>query len=192
RLLPKREDLIVAVAVGDAERKERAQSLQAAMMMFNQVPQMTQFFQPQNAYNLGVQILEAMGIYDVENFATPLDQVPPPQPNPAEELQLQMLQATLQETQAKTQKLVSDTMQEAQLFEFEQFKAADDVSIRKEESMSKQDLMVDQMRIEERKLQIEETKLRLKEMELRLKEQEIMIEAQLESSQQRPVGLGRS
>lgn len=192
RLLPKREDLIVAVAVGDAERKERAQSLQAAMMMFNQVPQMTQFFQPQNAYNLGVQILEAMGIYDVENFATPLDQVPPPQPNPAEELQLQMLQATLQETQAKTQKLVSDTMQEAQLFEFEQFKAADDVSIRKEESMSKQDLMVDQMRIEERKLQIEETKLRLKEMELRLKEQEIMIEAQLESNQQRPVGLGRS
>lgn len=192
KLLPKREDLIVAVAVGDAERKERAQSLQTAMMMFNQVPQMTQFFQPNNAYMLGVQLFESMGIYDVENFITPLDQVPPPQPNPAEELQIQMMQVQIQESQAKTQKLVSDTMQEAQLFEFEQFKAADDVNIRKEESLSKQDLMVDQMRIEERKLQIEETKLRLKEMELRLKEQEIMVEAQLEASQQRPVGLGRS
>ncbi|MGL5014213.1 MAG: portal protein [Bacteroidales bacterium] len=192
RLLPKREDLIVAVAVGDAERKERAQSLQSAMMMFNQVPQMTQFFQPNNAYMLATQLFESMGIYDVENFITPLDQIPPPQPNPAEELQLQMLQAQLQDVQAKTQKVVSDTMQEAQLFEFEQFKAADDVNIRKEESLSKQDLMVDQMRIEERKLQIEESRLRLKEMELRLKEQEIMIEAQLESSQQRPVGLGRS
>lgn len=192
RLLPKRDDLIVSVAVGDAERKERAQSLQSAMMMFNQVPQMTQFFQPNNAYMLATQLFESMGIYDVENFITPLDQVPPPQPNPAEELQLQMLQASLQEVQAKTQKLVSDTMQEAQLFEFEQFKAADDVNIRKEESMSKQDMMADQIRIEERKLQIEETKLRLKEMELKLKEQEIMIEAQLEANQQRPVGLGRS
>lgn len=192
KLLPKREDLIVSVAVGDAERKERAQSLQSAMMMFNQVPQMTQFFQPNNAYMLATQLFESMGIYDVENFITPLDQVPPPQPNPAEELQLQLMQAQLQESQAKTQKMVSDTMQEAQLFEFEQFKAADDVNLRKEESLSKQDLMVDQMRVEERKLQIEETKLRLKEMELRLKEQEIMIEAQLESSQQRPVGLGRS
>lgn len=199
RLLPKRNDMIVAVAVGAAERQERTQALQMAMMTFNQVPQMTDFFQQNNAYMLMVQLLESMGLYDVENFVTPIDQLPPKEPSPMEQLQMQMAQEQLKEVQAKTQKMVSETMHNGQVFEFEQVKAADDVDMRKQESMSKQDQMafeanlkLRQMALDEKKAEIEATKVRLKAQEIKLKEQEIMIEAQLESSQKRPVGLGRS
>ncbi|MGL5014162.1 MAG: portal protein [Bacteroidales bacterium] len=192
RLLPHRTDMIVSVAIGTAERNQRAQSLQTAMTMFNQVPQMTAMFQQQNAYNAGVQMLEAMGIFDVDNFVTPLDQIPPPEPSPMEQLQMQMAQEQIKETQAKTQKIVADSMQAAQEFEFNQFKAADETDSRKQETMSKADLAVEQLRLDERKVAIEEAKLRLKEWELKLKEREIMIEAQIETQQGRAVGLGRS
>lgn len=192
RTLPYRNDLIIAVAIGTAERQQRAQSLQMAMTMFNQVPQMTAMFQQNNAYNAGIQMLEAMGIFDVDNFVTPLDQIPPPEPSPAEQLQLQMMQEQIKEVQAKTQKLVSDSMQAAQEFEFSQFKAADETENMREERMSKADLAVAQLQLDERKVAVEEMKLRLKEWELKLKEREVMIEAQLEQQQKRAVGLGRS
>ncbi|MGL5579764.1 MAG: portal protein, partial [Cetobacterium sp.] len=192
RMLPYRNEMIVAVAIGTAERQQRAQSLQMAMTMFNQVPQMVDMFQPNNAYNSAIQMLEAMGIYDVDNFVTPLDQIPPKEPSPMEQLQMQMAQEQVKEIQAKTQKLVSDTMQAAQEFEFNQFKAADETQSKREESMSKADIAVAQLQIDERKVAVEEAKLRLKEWELKLKQQEIMLEAQLEQQQKRAVGLGRS
>lgn len=192
KTLPPRDKLIVSVAVGDSERKERAANLQAAMMMFNQVPQLQGFFQPNNAYYLGVQTLEAMGLYDVENFMTPQDKLPPPQPNPAEEMQLALLQEQVKQLQAQTQKLVSDVMNESMKMNFEQTKAADEMNMRLQESMSKQDKMADEMTIEERKLVLEERKLELEKEKIELKRQEILIEAQLEAAQGRSVGLGRS
>lgn len=199
RLLPKRNEMIVAVAVGAAERQERAQALQLAMQTFNQVPQMTDFFQQNNAYQLIVQLLESMNLYDVENFVTPIDKLPPKEPSPMEQLQLAMAQEQVKELQARTQKVVADTMHEGKVFEFEQFKAADDVNMRKEESLSKQDNMafdaqikLRQLQLDERKAAIEEAKVRLKAQELKLKENEIMIEAQIETEQKRAVGLGRS
>lgn len=199
RTLPPRQDMIVSVAIGTTERQERAQALQSIAMMVNQVPQMTNMFQPDKAYNLLTHLVESLGIYDVDNFVTPLDQIPPPQPNPAEQLQLQMLQEQIKEVQAKTQKLVSDSLAEAQKFEFEQFRAADETNLKKETSMSEVDakafelsLKERQLRLDERKVQLEEAKLRLKAQEMQMKENEIALEAQLEAVQKRAVGLGRS
>lgn len=188
--LPPRDKMIVAVAVGDSERKERAQALQAAMMMFNQVPQMTQYFQPENAYFMAAQTLESMGIYDVENFLTPADQLPPPQPNPTEQAQLQLLQEQIKSVQAQTQKLVSDVMAEQAKMEFEQTRAADEYQMKREESLSNQDKMADDHLLEQKKILLEARRLDLEEKKLELKRQELLMEAQLEVAQRRAVGLG--
>lgn len=192
RTLPKRDKLIVSVAIGDSERKERAANLQAVMMMFNSVPQMTQFFQPQNAYFLATQTMEAMGIYDVENFITPPAQIPPPQPSPAEQIQLAMLQEQLKGLQVNNQKVVSDVQNETAKMDFEQMKAADEVQMKREESMSKQDQLADQMNMELRRLQLEMERIQVERERLELKRQELNLEASIEINQDRAVGLGKS
>ncbi|MGL5013224.1 MAG: portal protein [Bacteroidales bacterium] len=182
--MPPRRDMIVAVAVGDAERKERAQGLQSAMMMMTQVPQMQTFFLPNNAYHMASEIFQSMGVYDVQNYITPLDQIPPPEPDPAQEIQLQMLQEQLKALQTQTQKIVSDVSREDRKLEFEQLKSADDMHMRKEEAMSRQDEMVDKMTIEEKLVSI-------KEAQLELDRQKLILETQIEMEQGRAVSIGR-
>lgn len=190
--LPQRRDMIVAVAVGEGERKERAAALQSMFMAMNQSPEMKQFFQPQNAFFMATQMFESMGIYDVENFLTPMDKLPPPQPNPAEQMALQKLSEEIKQFQAVTQKTLSDIQNEREKLVFEQQKTADEVSMKKEQSYSQQDEMADRMRLEERKLILEESRIQLERDRLELKRQELLLEAQIEVKQARAVGLGQS
>ena len=44
----------------------------------------------QNRYLMLKSILEQQGILDAEEYLTPLDQLTPPQPDPAQEIQQQM------------------------------------------------------------------------------------------------------
>ena len=210
RTLPPRNEMIVAVAVGDGERKERAANLQNVLMVMTQVPQMQQFLQPHNAYYMAVQMMESVGIYDTENFITPLDQIPPPQPDPMQELQMATLQEQLKKLQADTQKVVADVQDTTMKSQFEQMRAADEFNMRREESLSNQDSLADKMNMEQSKMSIDQQKvelermrveiekmrvqgeLELKQQQLRLKEQELLLEAQLEQTLGRPVGLGRS
>lgn len=191
RTLPPRTEMIVAVAVGDGERRERSAAIQSAMMTFTQVPQLTPFLQQNNAYHMGAQLLESLGLYDVENFMTPLDQIPPPQPNPAEQAQLQLLMEQVKNAQVMTQKLMAEIQNERETLAFEQQKAADEMSMKREESLSKQDESADKVAIETQKIQLAIAKLELEEKELELKRQTMLIEAQMESRQARGIDLGR-
>lgn len=191
KLMPPRNRLVVATAIGDSERKERATNLQAALMMMTQVPQMQQFLQPENAYFAATQFLESMGLYDVENFLTTLDKIPQPEPSPAEQLQMQMLQEQLKNLQVQTQKVLSDVQDSRMKSEFEQVKAADEIDLRRQESMSAMDKMSDEMTLEYQKLELLTREIAVKEKLAQLKETEIYIEAQLEAKQGRGVSIGR-
>lgn len=191
KLMPPRNRLVVATAIGDSERKERATNLQAALMMMTQVPQMQQFLQPENAYFAATQFLESMGLHDVENFLTTLDKIPQPEPSPAEQLQMQMLQEQLKNLQVQTQKVLSDVQDSRMKSEFEQVKAADEIDLRRQESMSAMDKMSDEMTLEYQKLEILTREIAVKEKLAQLKETEIYIEAQLEAKQGRGVSIGR-
>lgn len=190
--LPHRDSMVVSVAVGSNERRERAQALTSVLQMFQSSPALTSYLQPNNAYYLGTQLLESLGIYDIQNYITPPEQIPPPPPNPVEEMNIQNLSEMIKKTQAETQKIIAEIMDAQERAQFEQVKTADEFNMRREESLSKQDEAADKMSIEERKLMLQEKELLLKERELELKRQEILIEAQLENRQKRSVGLGRS
>ena len=198
RTLPVRTEMVVAVAVGDSERRERAASLQAVLMALSQTPQLQQFFQPQNAYFLGAQMMEAMSIHDVENYLTPLDKLPPPQPDPMQELNMQAMQEQIKQLQATTQKMVNEVIQQGKTAEFEQIKAADEIAIRRGESQIKQEEMQQKMTLETQKVMLEERKIQIEEMLAQvqqekndIKREELLLEAELEARLNRPVGLGR-
>lgn len=189
RKLPARNELIVSVAVGDGERKERAAALQSLMMAM-QNPQMQQFMQPQNAYYMASQMFESMGIFDTENYITPLDKLPPPQPDPIQQLTIQQMQEQIKQIGVQTQKLISDVTNETRKSEFEQQKAADEMQMKLQESRSLQAMNADKMTISERQLALEERKLELEAQKLELKRQEMLLEAQIEARQDRPVAIG--
>lgn len=190
--LPSRDKMIVSVAVGANERRERAQTLTGVLQAFESSQKLQKFMQPENAYYLGTQLLESMGVYDVQNYITPIDQLPEEKPDPATMLTLQKAQEDIKQTQATTQKILSEITEVMNKNSFEQQKAADEQFRLKEESLSKQDELADKMSIEERKLELERLKLLLEERKLELKRQEILIEAQLEERQERGVGLGNN
>lgn len=191
RKLPHRSEMIVAVAVGDGERKERAAALQGLMMSMTQVPQLQQFLQPQNAYHLAAQLFESMGVYDVENYLTPLDQIPPPQPDPIQQLTIQQLQEQIKQIGVQTQKLISDVNNEDRKSEFEQQKAADEMTLKMQESRSNVDMNAEKMALERARLDLERDRVALEKEKIELKRQEMLMEAQIEARQTRPVSIGR-
>lgn len=190
RRLPPRNQMIVAVAVGDGERRERAQALQGLLVSMTQVPQLQQFLQPQNAYYLAAQMFESMGVYDVENYLTPLDQIPPPQPDPVQQLTIQQMQEQIKQVGVQTQNLIANMTEAAKRSDFEQQKAADEMAMKQDESRSKSDYEADKMDLERMKLQIELQKLEIEREKVDLKRQEMLLEAQIEARQQRPVAIG--
>ena len=160
-------------------------------MSMTQVPQLQQFLQPQNAYHLAAQLFESMGVYDVENYLTPLDQIPPPQPDPIQELTIQQLQEQIKQIGVQTQKLISDVNNEDRKSEFEQQRAADEMSLKMGESKSNADMNAEKMALERAKLDLERDRVNLEREKIELKRQEMLMEAQIEARQVRPVSIGR-
>lgn len=191
--LPERSKMVVNPAIGAAEKAEQANKLQVALMAFTQIPQMGAFLQSSGAYYLATQMLESLGIPDVENYLTPPDQLPPPQPDPMQELNVAMAQEKVKREQVETQRIIAETTLSQQKHEFEQQKAADEMDIRRNESNSKQDQMADQSNIEQKRLMLEHERdlqrIQIEHDKNRLKQQEMLIEAQMENQQKRAVAI---
>lgn len=192
KTLPPRNEMIVSVAVGNSERSERAAALQNLLVILSNNPAMQQFMQPNNAFFLATQLCESMGIYDVENYITPLNKIPQRQPDPSQQMNLQLISEQIKNVQVVTQKTMADIQNEREKLMFEQQKAADEMSIKRDTSNSDQDMSADKMTIERLKLEIEKEKLVIEREALELKRQEMMIEAQMEMRQNRPIGLGNA
>lgn len=204
---PERDRMEVAVAIGANERRERAQNLSNLLNVLSSNPMIAgSSFQPQNANFIAREVTEAMGFYDINNYVTPFEEIPQPEPSPAEQMQMQGMQLDLQDKQAAVQERMAKIQLEqtkvqleqakVQLeqskLEFEQQKAADDMNIKQLESESRQDELGFKAAQSDAELDIKLEELKLKQRELQLKQQELSLEAQLEAIQQRPVGLGNS
>ena len=194
RMLPVREDLIVSLAVGDGERKERAQALVTLFQGTLQNPATKDLMSPQQIHHATSEIYKAFGVYDVENFLSNPEDVPPKEPSPMEQMEMQKASEEIKKLQAEQASILKEMEFKLQELEFKQLTAADDFTIRKEESLSSQDENADKMMLDERKhsteMQLKARELDLKERELILEEKRLLIEAQLENIQGRGVAIG--
>lgn len=94
-------DVMVELHLGYGEQDREAQKLMQLHTMFSQDPSLQPMYSAQNRYQLMKKMLEAQGILNVEDYLTPPDKLPPPQPDPMQVMQQQMTakQMELQERQ---------------------------------------------------------------------------------------------
>ena len=107
-------DVVVELKLGYGEQDREAQKMMQLHQMFSQDPTLQPMYSPQNRYQLMKKMLEAQGILNVEDYLTPPDRLPPPQPDPAQVMQQQMAakQMELQERQTMVaeQRVQNDAM----------------------------------------------------------------------------------
>jgi len=97
-----KRDIMVELKLGYGEQERDAQKFMALHQMFSQDPKLAPMYQAQNAYALMKDALQHQGILNVEEYLTPPDQMPPQQPNPMEQMQMQMAQKQLELSERQT------------------------------------------------------------------------------------------
>jgi len=91
-----RKDATVDLKLGYAEKEKEAQKILGLYQLMAQDPELARSFGPQNRYLAMRNILELNGVKNVDEYLTPPDQQQPPQPDPAQQMQMQMAQMQMQ------------------------------------------------------------------------------------------------
>lgn len=124
RVLPsvwdERTDVAVEMKLGYGEKEQESNKFLAFHQMMSQDPQMAGMYSAENKYNVLRTILDKNGVKNVNDYLTPPDQIPPPQPDP-----MAMKQMELQERQVAVQEMAAQaSMLKAQSSaQFDQLKA---------------------------------------------------------------------
>ena len=125
-----KRDVQVDLHLGYGEQEQEAQKYLAIHGLMSQDPVLSQMYTPENAFNLMSTVLENNGIKNVSDFLSPPQQ---PQPDPAQEMQMQAAQKQLeiQERQTAVAEMKAQTdAQIAQLkLQLEQLKAQQSFAI---------------------------------------------------------------
>jgi hypothetical protein len=143
-----RADVTVEMKLGYGEAEAEANKFLAYHQMMSQDPQMAPMYQAQNKYNVIRTILDKNGIKNTNDFITPPDQIPPPQPDPMaiKQMELQERQIAAQEASVQAQTLKVQTTAEMQAmkveldrmkFELDRFKAERDLDRKEFDSTSR-------------------------------------------------------
>jgi hypothetical protein len=122
-----KRDVMVELRLGYGEQEKEAQKLLAVHALFSQDPTIAPLYGLENKFRMLKSVLEQQGILNVEDYLTPPEQLPPPQPDPAAEMQQEMAmkQLELQERQTAVaeQRLQLDMMESQAKIETDQMKA---------------------------------------------------------------------
>jgi hypothetical protein len=96
-----KRDVTVELTLGYGEADREAQKMLGLHQLFSQDPSIGPMYGMENRYAMLKKILEQQGILNVDEYLTPPQMIPPPQPDPAAEMQQQiaMKQIELQERQ---------------------------------------------------------------------------------------------
>lgn len=114
RVLPsvwdERTDVTVEMKLGYGEADQEAGKFLAYHQMMSQDPQMAPMYNMQNKYNVIRTILDKNGVKNTNDFITPPEQIPPPQPDPMalKQMELQERQVAAQEAVAQAQAMKAE------------------------------------------------------------------------------------
>jgi hypothetical protein len=151
-----KRDVVVQLKLGYGEQDREAQKRLQLHTLFSQDPGLQPMYSIENRYAMMKSILEQQGILNVDEYLTPPEMIQPPQPNPAEEMQMQMAQKQMeiQERQTAVAELRANT--DAQI-------AAGKMEIDMEKAQAAHALQSDNMDLKEAQFQ---HKQRIDEAEL--------------------------
>ena len=156
-----RSDVTVEMKLGYGEADQEANKFLSYHQMMSQDPAMAGMYNAQNKYNVIRTILDKHGIKNTNDFITPPEQIPQPQPDPMaiKQMEFQERQIATQETiaQAQVTKIQSNAeidMMKAQLdrmrFEFDQYKADRDLERKQFDSTSRAAIATEEINMAKR------------------------------------------
>ena len=98
-----KRDVVVEMHLGYGEQEQEATKYLALHNLMSQDPTLSTMYGPENQYKLMSHVMENNGIKNVADYLTPPDQLPPPQPDPAQEMAMEVQRKTLEIQERQTQ-----------------------------------------------------------------------------------------
>jgi hypothetical protein len=105
-----KRDVTVEMHLGYGEQGEEATKYLALHQLMSTDPTLATMYSPQNQYALMSHVMEKNGIKNVADYLTSPDQLPPPQPDPAEEMAMEAQRKTLEIQERQT--VIAETKQQ--------------------------------------------------------------------------------
>jgi hypothetical protein len=97
-----KRDVVTEMHLGYGEQEREAQKFMALHNVLSADPSLSKMYQPQNQYELISRTMDMTGIKDISAFLTNPQELPEEQPDPAQELQMQMMQKQLEVQERQT------------------------------------------------------------------------------------------
>ncbi len=97
-----KRDVVIELNLGYGEQERESQKYMAMHQHFANDPTLSKMYQPQNQYQLMAKVMELSGIKDVSSYLTNPEQMPPEQPDPAQQLEMQMAQKQIELQERQT------------------------------------------------------------------------------------------
>lgn len=160
-----KRDIMVELRLGYGEQEKDAQKFLGLHQMFSQDPKLAPMYQAQNAYALMKDALKHQGILNVEEYLTPPDQLPEQQPDPMQQMQMQMAQKQLELQERQTSVAEQKTQLEARI-------SAAKMELEKLKEQNSAEYKVDQMELKEEQFDHKQ-KIDFAELELAKRADEI-------------------
>jgi hypothetical protein len=153
-----KRDVMVELKLGYGEADKEAQKLANLHVTLSQDPTLSQLYKPENAYALMRDAMRHQGIMNVEEYLTSPDQIPPPQPDPNADMQMQMVakQLEIQDRQVSIseQKAALEAQISQAKLELDRMKAQNELAIRSDSQDLKEEQFLHKQRIDQAELQL--------------------------------------
>ena len=97
-----KRDVTVELSLGYGEQEKEGQKYMAMHQVFQGDPNLAKMYSPQNQFQLMSKVMELSGIKNVAEYLTSPDQLPEEKPDPAQELQLELMKKQLEVQERQT------------------------------------------------------------------------------------------
>ena len=110
-----KRDVVVEMHLGYGEQEQEAQKYLALHTLMSQDPTLSSMYTAENQFKLMAHVMENNGIKNVSDYLTPPNQLPPPQPDPSQEMAMQMQQKQMELQERQTQIAEMKAQMDAQI-----------------------------------------------------------------------------
>ena len=156
-----KRDVTVELHLGYGEQEQEAQKYLALHTLMSGDPTLAKMYQAPNQYKLMSHVMEQNGIKNVKDYLTDPQQLPPEQPDPAAQMQMQMQQKQLEIQERQTAVAEMKAQMDAQIaqmkVQLEQMKAQQNFAIQSDNMDLKEAQLEHKQMVDKAELEIART-----------------------------------
>ena len=153
-----KRDVIVELKLGYGEQEREAQKHLALHQLMTTDPSLQPLYGLQNRYNMMKKVLEQQGILNVDAYLTRPDMLPPAQPDPMQQMQVQMATKQMEiqdrQTAVAEQKAATQAAQAQAKLQLDREKATAQYALQSDQQDLREDEFAHKQRIDEGELEM--------------------------------------